>query len=121
MPPTVSEVESLSSKGWNSLDSTKKQELLDMAEREANELYSGQVSTLPEIEGDTDDFIRHLAAHKWTLAEGGEAQSESNTGGNVSYNTVTGENLDNLSQTRFGREAKSYLRDESSISVVTTY
>lgn len=121
MPPTVSEVEKLSATSWNSLGSQHKQDLLDIAEREANSIYSGQVSTLPTIEGDKDDFIRYLAAHKFEQAEGGEAQSESNTGGSVSYNTVTGEVINDLSQTRYGRTAREYLRDESSIGIVRTH
>jgi hypothetical protein len=121
MAPTVSDVEALSSMSWENFDQSKKQELLDMAEREADQLYAGNVSTLPEIEGDRDDFIKLLAAHKWELAEGGEAQSESNTGGSVNYNTVTGDTIDNLSQTRYGREAESYLRNSASIGFVTTY
>lgn len=120
MAVTVSDVEDLSSKSWQQLDATKKQNLLDMAEREATTIYSDRVATLPTIEGNTDDFIKLLAAHLWTLSSGGETQSESATGGSVNYNTVTGESIDTLSQTRYGRQAKSYLRDKAGIGIVRT-
>lgn len=120
MAPTIAEVESLDAKGWNSLDDTKKQDLLDMAERQANQLHEGRVSTLSIIDGDQDDFIKFLSAHLWTLAEGGEAQSESATGGSVNYNTVTGEVPNGLSETRYGRQALEYIRDDQGIGFVTT-
>lgn len=120
MPPTVAEVESLSSTGWSSLETSKKEDLLDMAERQANDLHSGRVGTNAIIDGDKDDFIKLLAAHMYEIAEGGEAQSESSTGGSVNYNTVTGEIPNGLSETRYGRQALEYIRDDSGIGFVTT-
>lgn len=120
MAPTVSEVESLSSTGWNSLEDSKKEDLLDMAERQASTIHEGRVSTITIIEGDTDDFIKFLAAHLWELAEGGESQSESSTGGSINYNTVTGEVPNGLSETRYGRQALEYIRDDQGIGFVTT-
>lgn len=121
MAVTVSDVEALDSMGWDQLDNAKKQALLDIAESEAQSLYGGDLSTFSEIEGSTDDFIKYLAAHKWELAEGGETQSESSSGGSVNYNTVTGESTDTLEQTRYGREALKYIREGMSVSFVTTY
>ena len=121
MTPTIAEVESLSNMGWQGLDDTLKQDLLDISEREADTIYSGQTSTLSILEGNRDDFIKYLAAHKWEQAEGGEAQSENAGGGSVTYNTVTGEIPKGLSETRYGRTALEYIRDEMSISVVRTY
>lgn len=120
MVPTISEVEALSSTSWDQLTDTKKQELLDIAEREADQIHGGQVSRFSIIEGDKDDFIKHLAAHKWELATGGETQSESSGGGNVSYNTVTGDINSYLSQTRYGRDALGYLRDRTGSGIVST-
>lgn len=117
---TVSEVESLSSTGWQHLDDAKKQDMIDMAERRADNMYGGQASTLSIIEGNRDDFIKLLSAHLWELSEGGEAQSESSTGGSVNYNTVTGDTLDSLTQTRYGREALEYL-DRGGVGIVRTY
>jgi len=56
------------------------------------------------------------------LAEGGEAQSEGSTGGNITYNTVTGDIVSSFSETRYGRTLRSeYLRDEQSVAFVRTY
>lgn len=120
MPPTVAEVESLSSTGWSSLEQSKKQDLLDIAERQANDIHAGRVGTNTIIDGDKDDFVKFLAAHLFELAEGGEAQSESSTGGSVNYNTVTGEVLKGLSSTRYGLQAREYIRDNAGVGFVTT-
>ena len=120
MPPSISDVENHSSTGWSQLADAKKTHLLDIATQEANDIYGGRVATLSILEGNKDDFIEYLAAHKWELAEGGEAQSESATGGSVNYNTVTGEVMNGLSETRYGRQALEYLRDESRIGFVKT-
>lgn len=120
MAVTVSDVEELSSTSWEQFDQTKKQELLDMAETQADTIYSGRMSHTPTLEGDRDDFVRLLAAHLWTLANGGEAQSESSTGGSVTYNTVTGDPIDSLSETKWGRMAKEYIRSKQSIAIVRT-
>lgn len=125
MAVTVSDVEALSAKGWQHLDDagggkTQKQALLDRAERFVNTTMSDRVATLPEIEGDRDDLISLVAAHHFELASGGEAQSESSTGGSVNYNTVTGEVMNGLSETRYGRMALEYVRDEQGISMVRT-
>ena len=120
MAPTVSDVEDWASKEWNALDSTKKQNLLDKADRFVSSNFGGRVSTLPEIEGDRDDLISLVAAHFYELSEGGEAQSESSTGGSINYNTVTGETYNGLSETRYGRMALEYVRDEQSVGMVRT-
>jgi hypothetical protein len=119
MAVTISDVESLSSMGWEQLDSGKKEDLLDMADRRAD-LHSEQVSTLPTIEGDRDDFVKLIAAHFWELAEGGEATSESSTGGSVNYNIGNPRESVSYSQTRYGREAREHLRDEQQIGMVRT-
>ena len=121
MAPSIADVEALAKNGWTNLPDSKKQALLDIAEREANQLHEGKVSTISIIEGNRDDFIKYVAAHKWEQATGGEAQSEAAGGGNITYNTVTGEVFNSLSETRYGRNALEYLRDENSIGVVTTF
>jgi len=117
---TIDDVEMHSSTGWSQLPDANKTHLLEQAEREVTDLYSGRVSTLAEIEGNKDDLVELVTAHKWELAEGGEAQSESATGGSVNYNTVTGEIPNSWSETRFGRQALEYIRDSQGISMVTT-
>ena len=121
MPVTRSDVEDLDSTGWQGLPDSKKDELLSVAENEVNNQYSAKVARLPTLVGDKDDAIKHLAAHKWELAEGGEPDSESQTGGNVSYNTSSGTWDSTLSETRYGRTFRDvYLRDEQNIGIVIT-
>ena len=119
--PTISDVESLSSTGWDQLNQDKKEDLLDDAIQETATLYSDRVARMPTLDGDRTIFIKNLAAHKYTLAEGGEAQSESNQGGNVSYNTVTGDAIENLQQTRYGREALNHVRDQQGIGIARSF
>lgn len=121
MAVTIDDVESLDSTGWTQLNDTKKQDLLDIAKNQIEGPLSARVSTLPTIIGDQDDALKFLAAHYWELAEGGESQSESSQGGNVNYNTVTGDWTDGLSETRYGRALRdTYLRDKLGIGVVRT-
>lgn len=122
MAPSVSEVRLLSSTGWEgTYQDSEVQQFIDFAEREVKGLYGGRVSTLSETEGDLDDLIALVAAHKLELAEGGEAQSESATGGSVNYNTVTGEVPNGWSETRYGRQALDYIRQMQSIGMVRTW
>lgn len=118
---TVSDVEALSSTGWKqALEPTQKSALLEIAKNEAGDLYGGRVSTLSEQEGNRDDFVKWLAAHKFELATGGEAQNEGSQGGSVNYNTVTGDPMNSLTETRYGRVALEYLRQGQSISFVVS-
>jgi hypothetical protein len=118
--PTVSDVEALSSTGWKQLADTKKQALLDDAIEETDSLYSDRQARMPTLDGSRSIFIKNLAAHKWELAEGGESQSESNGGGSVSYNTVTGDAIESLQQTRYGRTALDHVRDRQGLGIART-
>jgi hypothetical protein len=118
---TVSDVEALSSTGWTQLSSSKKTALLDTAESIVNGQLSVDQATFSTIEGDPEEAKKWLAAHFYELAEGGEAQSESTQGGNVSFNTVTGEWMSSLSETRYGRTLDDlYLRNRGGLAIVTT-
>jgi len=77
------------------------------------------MSRLPTLDGDAEVFTLNLAAHKWELAEGGEAQSESGEGGSVNY--TTGNPEDYLTLTRFGETALRHVWMDSSIAVTRTY
>lgn len=120
MAVSRSDVENLASKSWNALSDTKKDAMLEDARKETNTIFSGQVATLPTLEGDRDVFVKNLAAHKWTLAEGGEAETESSTGGSVTYKTNPAQMDEYLSLTRFGETAKAHLRTQQSIGFVRT-
>jgi hypothetical protein len=114
------QVEQLSSTGFTQLSDSRKDELIRQAIGERDTLYSGDMSRLPTLDGDAEVFTLNLAAHKWELAEGGEAQSESGEGGSVSYATG-GAGEEYLSLTRFGETALRHVWDDSSISAVRTY
>ena len=119
MAVTVTDVENYGSKGWQQLDPDVKDELLSHAEKLIQNQFNDRVATLPTLIGDQDDATKLLTAHLWELAEGGEAQSESGEGGNVTYNTVTGETINSLTETRYGRMFSDlYLRDRMGIGVV---
>ena len=119
MSVTIADVEELDATGWQQMDDGVKQESLDRARRLLDNQFSDKVATLPTFVGSRDDGLKFLAAHLIELAQGGEAQSESSEGGSVTYNTVTGEALDSLSETRYGREFQDfYLRDRLGIGVI---
>lgn len=90
--------------------------LVDQANRLADDVFGGTTRTLSEIEGNVKDFKTLLAAHLWALREG-EAQSENQAGGSVTYNVAQGDISDSLSETRYGRMAQAYIRDGASIAV----
>lgn len=114
------QVEQQSSTGWAQLSDSRKDELIRSAIAERDTLYSGQMSRLPTLDGDAEYFTLALAAHKWELAEGGEAQSESGEGGSVSYNTG-GAVEEYLNQTRYGKTALRYVWMDNSISAIRSY
>jgi len=119
MSVTIAEVESLDATGWSQMDQAVKEEALERAKRLLDNQFSDKVATLPTFVGSRDDGLKLLTAHLIELAQGGEAQSESSEGGSVTYNTVTGEPLDSLSETRYGREFQDfYLRDRLGIGVI---
>ena len=120
MAITRSDVEDLSSDSWRQLDDSKKDAMLSIAEDMADDLFGGRVATLNEVEGSMDDFKKFLCAHLWELSEGSVAQSESSQGGNVNYNTVTGNAMSSLSETRYGRVCLEFLRQNQSISFVVS-
>jgi len=81
--------------------------------------YTDRTSTLPTLIGDKDIATELLAAHLFELAEGGEAQSEGGEAGSVTFNTMPGETLNSLTETRHGRLFQDlFLRDRMGISVV---
>jgi len=103
--------------GNTSKSDSRLQAIIDRSERLADSIYSGQIGREGEQQGDRDDFIELLSLHRLTLEEGGEKQSESQTGGTTNFAHATPEDSRGLHQTRWGREALIYLRDESSFGV----
>lgn len=113
------QVDSGSSTGWTNLANSRKDELIREALGERDTLYSDRMSRLPTLDGDAEVFTLNLARHKWELAEGGQAQSESGEGGSVNY--TTGNVEDYLDLTRYGQTALRHVWSDSSISAVRTY
>lgn len=121
MAVTVDDVRGTNSLGFQQYDDPFIQDKLDDAETEASTIYTGRVSNMPTIDGDRDIFVKNLAAHKVELASGGSTESESATGGNVSYVTSNPSDPNTyLSLTQYGETCKAHLRDETSIGLVTT-
>jgi len=114
------QVEQLSSTGFAQLSDDRKNELIREAIGERDTLYTGDMSRLPTLDGDREVFSLNLAAHKWELAQGGEAQSESGEGGSVSY-AGSGAGEEYLDLTRYGKTALRHVWMDNSISAVRTY
>ncbi|AHG00919.1 hypothetical protein HALLA_12105 [Halostagnicola larsenii XH-48] len=100
-------------------DKSQAELLIEAADRMDRDIFGQQVLYTSRTHGNRKDRIILLAAHKWALREG-EAQSESQAGGSVSYNTVTGETQDSLTQTKWGREYLGYLEDQPNIGIFST-
>jgi len=116
----IEQVEYLSSTGWSQLSRDRKAEAVRNALSERDTLYSGDMSRLPTLDGDSEVFTLNLAAHKLELAEGGEAQSESGEGGSVSYaNGGAGEEY--LDMTRYGQTALRHVWSDNSLSAIRSY
>jgi hypothetical protein len=113
------QVERLSSTGWKQLSDGRKDELIRSAIAERDTLFEGRMSRLDVTDGDAEYFTLYVAAHKWELAEGGQAQSESGEGGSVSYQS--GGVDDYLSLTRYGKTALRYVWEDDSISAIRSY
>ena len=116
----IDQVDNGSSTGWSQLSRGRKEELIREALGERDTLYSGRMSRLPTLDGDAEVFTLNLARHKWELAEGGEAQSESGEGGSVSYQGG-GAGEDYLKLTRYGKTALRHVWKDSSIAAIRTY
>lgn len=113
--PTVSEVED--QYGPTDIPDADASNLIDQAERMDEDLFGENINFQSQRQGDKQDRVILLACHKWALREG-EPESESQAGGSVSYNTVTGELQNSLTQTKWGREYLGYLRDQPNISII---
>lgn len=115
---TVDDVQAVYGEGKPAISQEKRQELVDIAERLRQNVFGGRVTRQSELEGDEDDFERYLAAHLWEIAEGGEAQSQSQTGGSVNYQHMQTNIESTLGETRYGRLCLMMLRNKASIGIV---
>ena len=115
----IKHVERGSSQEWDSLTTKQKKQMLLEAKQSATTIYGGRLSRVSRIR-DRVLFTINLTRHYWQQAEGGDAQSESATGGSTSYNTVTGEAMRELTTTRYGQRALEMIRDDQSTGMVRT-
>jgi len=115
----IEQVDNLSSTGWTQLSRGRKAELVRNALGERDTLYSQRMSRLPTLQGDAEVFSLNLSAHKFELASGGEAQSESGEGGSVSYQSSQSDEY--LSLTRYGETALRHVDYDQSIGIVRSW
>lgn len=119
--PTVDDVETVydgNPVDQGDLDNTEASELIDSAVSMFNNVFSDRILFTSEAL-DEDEAVKYLAAHKWAIALGDEIQSESQAGGNVSYNVPTS-TARGLSRTKYGQEFLEYTRSEPNIGVFRT-
>lgn len=117
---TESDVDNVYGERTTAITSTKKQNLVSIAERLVDDIYAGQVGHIAIIEGNKEDFAKYVAAHLWEIAEGGETQSQSQTGGSVNYERMRRDFRNALNETRYGRQALQFIREDTSIAIVRT-
>lgn len=103
-----------------SLDEAKQIALTRVAERLTDDVFGGRVGRLTEIEGDTDDFAKYLAAHLWFLSEGQSLNEEFQTGNAGPRDIIGGDTNSWLSGSVYGVVCQGMLRQGTSISVVRT-
>jgi len=89
-----------------------------LGERET--LYTGRMARTPTLDGDAEEFLLNLSAHKAELASGGEAESESGEGGSTNYRSG-GQVEDYLELTRYGITAMRHVDNRKSTSIVRSY
>lgn len=115
---TVDDIRNYSTTDFKSVSDSKIQFHIDRAIRETEQIHNGRMATISIIEGDEQDFTELLAAHRVQLIEGGDPQSESAGAGDANYSIVQGNVESRLAQTKFGRQALEYIRNDQSYGVV---
>ena len=99
------------------LTSTQASDLIDSAVTMLDNLFSKSVMLTTEVKDETE-AVKYLAAHKWALALG-QAQSESQGGGNITYNVPPGAPR-SLKRTTYGQEFLEYCVDERNVGFFST-
>jgi len=93
-------------------------QLVDIAERLTDNVFDERIGRTSQIETDTDDFAAYIAAHLWEIAEGGEASSQSESGGSVNFGHLQSNAEQTLSETRYGRVCLMMMDDGASTGIV---
>lgn len=115
---TVKDVENVYGEQAPSLDTAKRKSLTAVAENLTEDVFGGRQTRQDEIEGDESDFTAFLAAHLWEIAEGGEPNSQSMTGGSVNVQHLQTDIESTLSETRFGRICLMMTRNRTNTAIV---
>lgn len=100
------------------LSTSKRDDLVSIAESLTEDVFGGRTGRNTIIEGDENDFAKYVAAHLWEQAEGGEPSGQTQTGGSVNYQHLTDNLQGSLGDSRFGRIALMFIREDASVSVV---
>ena len=103
--------------GTTALTDSEIDSLIANASTMVDDIYGGRLVGFPEVEGTEKEYKALFTCHLIALREGGESQSESQTGGSITYNVSTAEATNELGDTKWGRMFSGYLRDEQSFNV----
>lgn len=101
------------------LSSAKKTALRQIAERLTDQVFSGRLTTLSEIEGSEEDFTKYLAAFLWDTATGRSLNQEFQSGNAAPVSRVKSDPQSALSGNPYGEVCLLYLRNRSNIGLVT--
>jgi hypothetical protein len=115
---TASDVQEIYGEQTTSLDPGKQDALVQVAERLTENVFDGRVSRFTEIEGDTEDFTKYVAAHLWEIAERKRLNNEFQTGFSADVEGMRSDPESALSGTPYGNIALTMLRGRASIGIV---
>lgn len=99
------------------LTNTQKQHHVQRANRFVDNNFGGKIRTIGEVEGNVKDLKTLIAAAYWVEAEGGEVNSQSQTGGSISYGVQNDLAEFGLPNNRYAQQALGYLRQGARVSV----
>ena len=100
---TVSEVEDVY--GVQDPNVPNKQALVSIAERFTEQVRSGRMAQIDEIEGDEEDFAKYVAAFLWDRTTGRDLNQEFQTGNNEPGDFASIDSTDALGANRYGQIA----------------
>jgi len=103
--------------GNTALTDTEISNVISRASTVVDDVYGGRLLGFPETEGTEKEYKALFTCHLIALREGGESQSESQTGGSITYNVSTAEATNELGDTKWGRMFSGFLRDEQNFNV----
>lgn len=118
---TDSDVQEVYGEKEPGLSSAKQTALRQVAERLTDQVFSGRLATLSEIEGDEEDFTKYLAAFLWDTSEGRSLNQEFQTGNAAPTQRVASDPASALSGNPYGEVCLLYLRNSSNLGLVTMH